>query len=173
MPFRRSAGPDSMPHTDDQASLSSLLRRLGTDTAELVQAEIALAKLEVREMVKQAALDGAKMGAAAAVGFLGLLALLAWAILGLGDLLGGRHATAALIVAVVLFIIAALLAAAGRKGLQRAGKPEQTRRSLEQDRQLARDHLRSVREELQRPREEPAGTLPGNPVTPSLQGRND
>lgn len=167
MPFRRSRIPESAGVVEEEASIIRLLRRLGSDTAELVQAEIALAKLEMRELLRQAAIDGAKLGAAAAVGFIGLLALVAWGILALGDVLGGRHATAALIVAAVLLIVAAALAMAGRKGLKRAGKPQATLRSLEQDRQLAREQLRSVREELQRPRPETAAALPKTPVTNS------
>lgn len=169
MPPRRSSELDRTSETDE-ASISRLLRRLGSDTAELVQAEISLAKLEVRDLVRQAALDGAKMGAAAAVGFLGLLALVAWAILALGNVLGGRHATAALIIAVVLLVIGAALGIAGRKGLQRTGKPQATLQSLERDRQLAKEQLRSVKQELQRPRPEPAVPLPD---TPAITGRHD
>ena len=174
MPFRRAARLDSTREAEDEEeSISRLLRRLGNDTAELVQAEIALAKLEVRELVRQAALDGAKLGAAAAVAFLGLLALLAWAILALGDVLGGRHATAALLVGLLLLIVGAVLAVAGRKGLQRAGKPQATLRSLEKDRQLAREHLRSAKEEWHRSRDAAPAPLPRSPVNPSIPGPND
>ena len=110
----------------DEASITTLLKRLGAETGELVRAEVALAKLEFREIARQAAKDGAKLGAAGALTFVGVLALLAWAILGLGDLLGGRHGTVALILGLLLVSIGLLLARSGKKGMARNGPPEET-----------------------------------------------
>lgn len=160
MPFRRGAQADPVEEEGDGASIRLLLRRLGSETGDLVRAEIELAKLEVRDVVRQAALDGAKIGAAIALAFVGGLALLAWAILALGDLLGDRHATAALIIGVVLLVVGVLLARAGKKGMERGMRPASTMTSLKEDGRMAAEQLRQMKQELGRVRAENAARLP-------------
>jgi uncharacterized membrane protein YqjE len=144
---RAEAGPDS----DEDASVRTLLRRLGTDTESLLRAEVALAKLEFRELARQAALDGAKIGAAVAIAFVGGLAIVAWLVLVLGDLLGDSYGSAALIVGAVLLLAGGLLARAGMKGLQKSGAPHATVESLQTSKQWARAELQEFRRELRSP----------------------
>lgn len=160
MPFRRGAQADPFEEEGEGASIRVLLRRLGSETGDLVRAEIELAKLEVRDMVRQAALDGAKIGAAIALAFVGGLALVAWAILALGDVLGDRHATAAAIVGVLLLVVGALLARAGKKGMERGVRPENTMTSLKEDGRMAAGQLRHMKQELRRAPAEQAARLP-------------
>lgn len=131
--------------SEEDATVRTLLRRLGTDTEALLRAEVALAKLEFRDLARQAALDGAKIGAAVAVAFVGILAVVAWLVLALGDLLGDSYGIAALIVGAVLILAGGLLARAGMKGLKRAGPPRATLETLQDSRQWAQQEIQQLR----------------------------
>jgi hypothetical protein len=133
----------------DAPSISGLLKRLGNETGELVRAEVALAKLEFRELARQAALDGVKVGAAAALALVGAIALAAGGVLVLGDVLGGRYAVAALLIGLVLLVTGALLARSGIRSMARSAGPGGALTSLRQDGQWAAGELRSLRQELQ------------------------
>lgn len=132
----------------DEASVRTLLRRLGTDTESLLRAELTLAKLEFRELARQAALNGVKVGIAAAIGFAGMLAILAWLVLVLGEALGGAHGTAALIVGVLLLATGALLGFAGLRGLKRESTPRATIDSLQTGRDWAQQEVQQLRSGL-------------------------
>ncbi|NJD09281.1 MAG: hypothetical protein FIB01_02175 [Gemmatimonadetes bacterium] len=133
----------------DAPSITSLLKRLGNETGDLVRAEVALAKVEFRELARQAALDAVKVGAAGALALVGAMALVASAVLGLGDILGGRYAVAALVVGLVLLVVGGLLARSGIRSMTRASGPGSALTSLREDRQWAAGELREFRKELQ------------------------
>ena len=95
----------------DEVPLGDLLRRFGQDAAALVRQEIALAKLELRESIGDYARDSARLAVAAAVGLLGALALTAFLIVGLGDLIDNYWLSALVISA--LFLGAAAFMAKG------------------------------------------------------------
>ena len=131
------------PHVRD------LLKQLAGDGSELIRNEMALAKLEMREMARELAADSAKVGMAIGIALSGGLVLLAAAVIGLGHVLDGRFGLAALIIGVALLAVGALLATAGMKGLRdMPRRPEQTVRSLERDRQWARHEIREFKEEV-------------------------
>ena len=132
MPFNREFRDRESETETSEASITELLKRLGRETGELVRAEVSLAKLELREVTRQAALDGAKVGAGAALALVGFLALVAWMILGLGDLLGGRHATAALVVGIVFIAVGALVARSAAKRMSQHS-PAPTAAAIRQD----------------------------------------
>lgn len=151
MAATRPADPAAVDRRDSDApSISGLLKRLGNESGELVRAEVALAKLEFRELARQAALDGMKVGAAAALALVGAIALAGAAILGLGDVLDGRYGIAALLVGVVLLVTGALLAWSGARSMARTRAPVA---SLREDGQWAAGELRGLRQQLQ-------GTVP-------------
>jgi hypothetical protein len=145
---------NSMVHTDgrgtasDEPQMRDLLKQLAADGSTLVRSEIALAKLEMRDMAREVALDSAKLGAAIGLATVGALALVAAAIIALGNLLGGLHALSALIVGAIMLIVGGVLANNGIKGLKNMPRPEETARSLRQDREWAAREAREFKEEI-------------------------
>jgi hypothetical protein len=129
----------------DSPSISSLLKRLGNETGDLVRAEVALAKLEFRELAGQAARDGVMIGVGLALALVGALALAAWGVLALGELLGGRHGTAALLIGAVCLLAGALLARSAVRRLGQAAAPAETMASLQQNRAWAARELRGLK----------------------------
>jgi uncharacterized membrane protein YqjE len=124
---RTGMGPANEP------SLGELFGQLSADAKRLIQQEVALAKTEMRETGAALAKDGVKIGIAAALGLLGALALVAFAIIGLGDLLD-NYWLSALIVAVVLLGIAAVMGKGAVNDLKRHRmKPEETLETLRED----------------------------------------
>ncbi|HUP89646.1 MAG TPA: phage holin family protein [Longimicrobiales bacterium] len=133
---------------NDDAPLGELLKRFGQDGASLVKQEIALAKLEMRESVKGYMADAAKIGVAAGVGLLGSLALLAFMIIGLGDLLN-NYWLSALIVAVAFLAIASMLfkgATAHMKSNSMA--PRQTVATIKDDQRWAKNEVQDFKRKL-------------------------
>lgn len=132
-----------------EPQMRELLKQLASEGGDLVRGEMALAKLEMRDMARQLAVDSAKVAAAIALAMTGALALLAAAIIGLGNLLDGRYALSALIIGVVTLLIGALLARGGISGLKDGGhRPEQTVRSLKRDREWASRELQEFKQEV-------------------------
>jgi len=145
------------PGAAEAPSITGLLKRLGNETGDLVRAEVALAKLEFRELARQAALDGVKVGAAAALAMVGVAALVAAGVLALGDVLGGRYALAAVAVGVVLLVVGGLLARSGIRSMARVAAPGGALTSLKENRRWAAGELQDLRQELRgRPQPERA-----------------
>lgn len=167
MPFRRKE--PTTPEASESTSISTLLKRLGAETGELMRAELALAKLEMREIARQAAIDGAKVGAAAALAFVGVLLLAAAAVIGLADLMGGRYGLAALALGLLLLAVGGGLARSGIRGMARPKTPEDTLASLREDGRLATETLRQLK------REAPAADLeaPSRPDTAHILRGDD
>ena len=114
-------------------STSELLKELSNETTTLVKQEIELAKAELAEKAKPAGLGAGMFGGAGLFGLGAFLALTACFI----ALLEGAIALwlAALIVAVVLFATAAVMALLGRRRVREVGSPvpEQTIRNVKAD----------------------------------------
>jgi uncharacterized membrane protein YqjE len=106
--------------TADQP-LGDLVQQLSTQTATLVRKEIRLAQLELQEKGKHAGIGAGMFGGSGLVALYGLGALIAAAILGLSTAVAGW--LAALIVAVVLFAAAGVLALTGKKQVEQATPP--------------------------------------------------
>jgi uncharacterized membrane protein YqjE len=126
---------DSMSVEDK--SLGDIVGRLASDFSQLMRAEIALAKAEAKEEVKDAS-KGAGMLAGA--GYAGHLLVL-FASLALMFLLDVWMPIgwAALIVAVIWGIVGFVLYSSGRKNLQRATPPmPETVETLKEDAQWAK-----------------------------------
>src|SRR3712207_9168354 len=94
------------PAAASEPSLGELFKRLTADTGELIRQEMSLAKVEMREAGATLARDATKIGIAVGFALAGVLAIAAFAGVGLGDLFE-NYWLAALIVGV------ALLAAGG------------------------------------------------------------
>ena len=83
--------------------------------------EVRLAQAEVTQKAKRLGIGAGLFGGAGIVALLGLGALVTAAILGLANVLPGW--LAAIIVAVVLFLVAGVLALLGKKDVQQATPP--------------------------------------------------
>jgi uncharacterized membrane protein YqjE len=118
--------------TYDDASLGQLVSRVTSDMGTLTRQELALAKAELRDEAKRAGKGAGLFGGAAIAGWMLALFLSLTAMWALGEAM--HLAWAALIVAAVWAIVAAVLAARGRKELREVNPvPEQTVETLKED----------------------------------------
>ena len=121
----RDAELRDMPARDTtvrERSMGELFRDLTTETSALVTKEIALVKAEARQTGATLARDGAKIGIASALAFAGALALTAFLVAGLGDLLGGKYWLSALIIGVLFLAIGMGLVKSATSDLKRRGQ---------------------------------------------------
>jgi uncharacterized membrane protein YqjE len=128
---------DSDPLNVHDQSLGEIVGRLASDFSRLMRAEIALAKAEAKEEVKDA---GKGVGMLAGAGYAGhlLTLFLSLALMFLLDV-WMPIGWAAFIVAVLWGIVAFVLQSSGRKNLKRATPPmEETVETLKEDAQWAK-----------------------------------
>jgi len=104
-----------------EQSLNELVQRLSSQTASLVRKEIRLAQLELQEKGKRAGIGAGMFGGSGLVALYGVGALIAAAILALATAVTAW--LAALIVAVVFFAVAGVLALTGKQQVQQATPP--------------------------------------------------
>lgn len=102
--------------TDSDRSLGSIIKDLTADLSNLVRSEIALLKLELKESAAKLGTGGVLLGAAAFLGLVGIAFMFVTLTLGLVAL-GVPAWISALIVTVLLFIGAIVLALMGKKKL--------------------------------------------------------
>ena len=112
---------EASPPDPSKASTAQLLADLSDQVTRLVRDEVRLAQAEVAGKAKRLGVGAGLFGGAGLVALLGLNALITAAILGLAAVLPGW--LAAVIIAVVLFAVAAVLALVGRKDVQQAAPP--------------------------------------------------
>jgi len=125
--------------------IGDLLRQLSEQTTTLVKQELDLAKAEVAEKGKKAGLGAGMFGGAGVSALMGLGALTAAAITVLDNAMSTP--LAALIVSVVWFAIAGVLALQGKNKVQEATPPvpEQATESVKEDVQWAKTRAQSAR----------------------------
>lgn len=124
------SSPDS---PRDERPIGQLVQDLSQQTATLVRQELHLAQLEMQQKGKRAGLGAGLFGGAGLVAVLGLGALVAAAILALATAVDPW--LSAVIVAVVLFVVAGVVALVGKREVNEAvpPKPERTIESVQQD----------------------------------------
>jgi uncharacterized membrane protein YqjE len=128
--------------------LGDVLKRFGQDASTLVKQEITLAKLELRESVKGLAKDAGKLGTAAGLGLFGGIALLAFVIIGLGDLIN-NYWLSSLIVAVLLLGAAALMARGALEHMKRNRiAPQETVQTLKEDQRWAKREVQEFKQSM-------------------------
>jgi Putative Actinobacterial Holin-X, holin superfamily III len=129
------------PPDPEKATTAQLLSSLPDQVTRLVRDEVRLAQAEVTTKAKRLGVGAGLFGGAGVVALLGLNALVTAAILGLGHVLPGW--LAAIILAVVLFAIAGVLALLGKKDVQQAAPPlpTETIESLKADVATVKDGL--------------------------------
>ncbi|MGZ4508415.1 MAG: phage holin family protein [Blastococcus sp.] len=103
------------------ASTGELIGQLTDQLSRLVRDEVRLAQAEVTQKAKRLGIGAGLFGGAGVVALLGLGALVTAAILGLANVLPGW--LAGIVVAVVLFLVAGVLALLGKKDVQQATPP--------------------------------------------------
>ena len=125
-------------------SIGELVSTLSEKMSQLVRDEIALAKLELAEKAKHAGIGAALFAVAGLLGLFALGVLITTAILGIIEA-GLAPWLAALIVAVALLVIAAILAAAGKKALDKGTPPvpERAQASIKADVAAVKEGLHS------------------------------
>ena len=125
--------------------IGDLLKQLSEQTTTLVRQELELAKAEVSEKGKKAGQGAGMFGGAGVSALLGLGAITAAAITLLDNAMSTQ--LAALIVGVVWFAIAGVLALQGRNKVQEATPPvpEQATESVKEDVQWAKTRAQSAR----------------------------
>jgi Flp pilus assembly protein TadB len=121
------------PHARPDESIGDLVRDLSEQTSRLVRDELRLAQAELSSKGKRAGVGIGELGGAGLLAWYGVGALLAAIIAALA--LAMEVWLAALIVAVVLFVGAAVLAMIGKQQIQRATPPlpEHTRDNVKAD----------------------------------------
>ena len=112
---------ETPPPDPAHASTAQLISSLPDQVTRLVRDEVRLAQAEVTGKAKRLGVGAGLFGGAGLVALLGLNALVTAAVLGLGNVIPGW--LAAIIIAVVLFAVAAVLALLGKKDVQQAAPP--------------------------------------------------
>jgi uncharacterized membrane protein YqjE len=112
------------PSSDQEPSTGQLVSELTNQITRLVKDEARLAQLEVTQKAKRLGIGAGLFGGAGLFAFFGLAALITTAILALDLVLPAW--LAALIVAVVLFAVAGVLALVGKKDVQKGSPPVPT-----------------------------------------------
>jgi uncharacterized membrane protein YqjE len=132
------------PQTRDRPT-GELVKDLSQQVSTLVRQELELAKVELTAKGKQAGIGAGMFGGAGLFALYGVGALVACAILALSTAVAGW--LAALIVAVVLFAIAGVLALMGKGRARRATPPvpEQTVETVKEDVRYTKEHVAEAR----------------------------
>lgn len=107
--------------TETRQSIGELVSLMSEKTAQLVRAEIALAKAEMADKAKHAGAGIGLFVGAGVVAFFAVGTLIATAVLGLANAVPAW--LAALIVALVLLVIAGVLGLLGKKLLEKGTPP--------------------------------------------------
>jgi len=109
------------PPAPEDASTGQLIGQLTEQISQLVRNEARLAQAEVSQKAKRLGTGAGLFGGAGLFAFFGLAVLIAAAVLALALVLPGW--LAALIVAVVLFAVAGVLALVGKKDVEKGTPP--------------------------------------------------
>ena len=151
----------------ERRSLAALLREVANDSAVLLRQEIALAKAEIRQNIKDIAKHVSQLAVGGGFALLGLFVFVAFLIIGLGVLLGGSYWLSALIVAVLLLATGGTLGFLGIKHITTSRlAPEQTIGTLRETSAWASSEVAALKAGL---KGEPTTTYRASAVAPSAQ----
>ena len=118
------------------ASVGELLSRVTDDFSQLVRTHVELAKVEIKEEVSKAGKGAGMLTASALAGYLTIILLSFAAAWGLTEVV--PEGVAFLIVGLVWAAITAALALRGKKELQQIQAPPQTKETIQEDVQWAK-----------------------------------
>jgi len=133
------------PYVVHEESISGLLKGILGDFRTLLQEEIALARVEIRDQAARMRTAAISLGAAAVALLFGLGLLLVAVATAVADLLGWPVWAGFFIVAALLSVAGLVLLASGRKKLsQVSAVPENTLSSLKENAQWISKRLSSA-----------------------------
>lgn len=130
-------------------SVGELFRQLTTDSSHLFRQEISLAKTELKEAGTRFGQAGLKLGMAIGVAIPGLLALTAFLVIGLGDLMNENYWLSALIVGIAFIGVASALAKRAKALINERpiGVPE-TAGTLREDARWAKEEAQAFKRQF-------------------------
>lgn len=139
----------AIPALAPDQSVGELFRQLTTDSSHLMRQEINLAKTELKETGARLGRAGTKLGIAVGMAIPGLLALAAFLVIGLGDLMNENYWLSALIVGIAFVGIASLLAKRAMATLRDGGigVPE-TVGTLREDAEWAKEEAQAFKRQF-------------------------
>lgn len=133
-------------------SVSELLKRLLSETGELVRAEANVIKLEMQENTRGMIIDGIKAAVYSGIALLGVLSLVAFMVIALGDLLTqGEYGVrgfwiSALIIGLLMGSVGGLMAFKHAKHLGRNANFMQTKHALRTDKLFVKEEVGKIKE---------------------------
>jgi hypothetical protein len=110
-------------HTDPDAGIPDLIRRLSDDGKRLVADEIRLVKIETKENVKNAGRGGIRLALAFGVGVVALVALTLLMVTLIGRLANGHMWLGAIVTGIVELVVAVVMI---KKGVGAFAEPSYT-----------------------------------------------
>jgi uncharacterized membrane protein YqjE len=145
---RRDGNGGARQQTDARGSIGELFKRLTGDATHLIQQEVALAKIELREAGARLTRDATRIGIAVGLALPGLFALTAFLVLGLGDLID-NYWLAALIVGALFVAIGGVLTGNAVSDIRRRGlTPEATMETVREDTAWAKREMREFKQNV-------------------------
>jgi uncharacterized membrane protein YqjE len=140
--------PDGVVRPLEEPSIGELFRRLAADSSHLFQQQFELAKTEVKETGARLSQSATQVGIAIGVGLSGVMALTAFLIVALGDLIN-NYAVSALIIGTVLCLTAGVLL---KRAVSLMRKPDvglpDTKATLREDARWANQEIKAFKREL-------------------------
>jgi hypothetical protein len=113
-------------------SYAEALKEVGISTKDVIQSELALIKAEFQYETRRAGRHVTQIAIFGGLVALSVLPLIAFLVIGLGNLMGGRYALSSLIVALVFAIVGGAMAYRAYKQLKEEDlKFSRTRKSLD------------------------------------------
>ena len=131
--------------TQETPSTGELVTRLSEQMSTLVRDELALARAEMTEKGKRAGTGAGLLGGGGVLALYGVAGLITTAILGLSEVWAPW--LAALVVSVVVFAVAGVLAVVGRAEVKRAAPPlpEKAKENVQADVETVKHAVREGR----------------------------
>lgn len=140
-------GDGSTPGGSEPA-LGDLIRALAQDSATLVRQEVALAKAELQDNVKSVARDVAMVAVGGVLALIGVLVLIAFLVIAVGDAVD-EYWLGALIVGAVFLLIGGLLAKSNLNKLKHESvAPTRTLETIKEDKQWLQSEIKQARRDL-------------------------
>jgi uncharacterized membrane protein YqjE len=142
-PGRTGDGPGG-----SEPALGDLIRALAQDSATLVRQEVALAKAELQDNVKSVARDIAMVAVGGVLALIGVLVLIAFLVIAVGDAVD-EYWLGALIVGAVFLLIGGLLAMSNIKKLKHESvTPTRTLETIKEDKQWLQSEIKQAKKDL-------------------------
>jgi uncharacterized membrane protein YqjE len=131
-----------------EPALGDLFRQLAQDSATLVRQEMTLAKAELKNNVRSVARDAAMVAVGGVLALVGVIVLIAFLVVAVGDALD-NYWLGALIVGVLFLLVGGLLAMSNLKKLKHEEvAPTRTLETLKEDKQWLQSEIKQARREL-------------------------